>query len=251
MSTYTTELRYICETLAGFDDSAGYADTDNIIKAAAPKIFDFDFPIFDVLYKMPLCQKIIEHYYTREIGEETYGLWRLRLRARMREIMPYYNQLYKSAQLTFDPLTDTDITTIHKLTRAENSDATTTGTSSGTSSGRGKTTNTETSKREQDYSDTPQGDSTGVLDKKYLTSVTIENDSGSTTGTQETESQTNGTSSGTEKRSTDSVDDYLERITGKRGGQSYSSLITEFRETLINIDNMIVDELSDLFINLW
>lgn len=251
MSTYTTELRYICETVAGLDESVGYNDTDAIIKAAAPKIFNFDFPIFDPFYKIPLCEKIIEHYYTREIGEETYGLWRLRLRARMREIMPYYNQLYKSAQLTFDPLTDTDVTTTHKLTRAESSDAQTSGTSSGTSAGSGKTTNAETSKREQDYSDTPQGDSIGVLDKKYLTNVTIENNTGSTSGTQETESETSGTSSGTEKRSADSVDDYLERVTGKRGGQSYSTLITEFRETLINIDNMIIDELADLFINLW
>lgn len=251
MSTYTTELRYICETLAGFDESAGYADTDNIIKAAAPKIFDFDFPIFDALYKLPLCQKIIEHYYTREIGEETYGLWRLRLRARMREIMPYYNQLYKSAQIDFDPLTDTDITTTHKLTRGEKVDAATTGTSSGTSSGTGKNSASETNKREQDYSDTPQGDSTGVLDKKYLTNVTVENNTGSTSGTQESTSQTSGASSGTEKRSTDSVDDYIERVTGKRGGQSYSNLIAEFRETLINIDKMIIDELADLFINLW
>lgn len=251
MSTYTTELRYICETLAGLDDSAGYADTDNIIKAAAPKIFDFDFPIFDPLYKLPLCKKIIEHYYTREIGEETYGLWHLRLRARMRDIMPYYNQLYKSAQLIFDPLTDTDVITTHTLTRGEKSEAETKGTNSGTSSGTGKNSTTETANREQDYSDTPQGDSTGVLDKKYLTSVTVENNTGTTSGTQESSSQTTGTSSGTEKRSANSVDDYVERVTGKRGGQSYSNLIAEFRETFINIDNMIIDELADLFINLW
>ena len=251
MSTYTTELRYICETLAGIDESAGYADTDNIIKTAAPKIFNFNFPIFDPLYKFPLCEKIIEHYYTREIGEETYGLWRLRLRARMRDIMPYYNQLYKSAQLIFDPLTDTDVTTSHKLTRGEKSEAETKGTNSGTSSGTGKNSTTETANREQDYSDTPQGDSTGVLEKKYLTSVTVENNTGNTSGTQESTSQTTGTSSGTEKRSVDSVDDYIERVTGKRGGQSYSNLIAEFRETFINIDNMIIDELADLFINLW
>lgn len=251
MSKYTTELRYICESLAGLDNSAGYEQTENIIDKATPLIFSFEFPIFDSDYKIPLCQKIIEHYYNREIGAESYGLWRLQLRTKMREIMPYYNQLYKSAQLTFDPLQDTDTKTTHTLKRDESETHNDTRETSGKSSGSSKTSGTETSRAEQDYSDTPQGDSTGVLDKKYLTTVTVDNSNSNTSGTQETESTTSGTDASEGARAVKSTDEYIEQIAGKRGGQSYSALLTEFRETMLNIDMMIIDELSDLFINLW
>ena len=104
MSKYTTELRFICETKAGETESTGYNDVQDVIDNSWDKIFNFDFPIFDENYREPLCKKIIKHYYTREIAEETFGLWQLRLDARMNEIMPYFNKLYNSELLTIEPL---------------------------------------------------------------------------------------------------------------------------------------------------
>lgn len=147
MSNYTTELRFICETLAGFNVSQGGIKVDEIIETSAPKIFDFEFPIFDEEYRLPLCYKIIRHYYTREISEETFGLWKLRLETKMNEIMPYYNQLYLSEKLVFDPMKDTETTTEHH------------GTNSGNSVHRNL------------YSDTPQGSLEGVETETYLTTA--------------------------------------------------------------------------------
>lgn len=113
MSKYTTEVRFICESVTGNTESKGFNSVDTILTAAAPIIFDFDFPIFDPDYKLPLEKKILRHYYTREISEETYGLWKLRLEDRLNMIMPYYNQLYNSALLVFDPFKDVDLTTEH------------------------------------------------------------------------------------------------------------------------------------------
>lgn len=110
MSKYTTEVRYICETAAGLDESVGYDSINSVVQEAAPKIFNFDFPIFDSAYRLPLEMKILKHYYTREICEETVGLWKLRLETRMNEIMPYYNKLYTSETLQFNPLYDVDYT---------------------------------------------------------------------------------------------------------------------------------------------
>ena len=62
MSKYTTELRFICETEAGKTESVGLSKVDEVITAALPKIFDFDFPIFDENYPVPLETKIIRHY---------------------------------------------------------------------------------------------------------------------------------------------------------------------------------------------
>ncbi len=116
MSKYTTEVRYICEHYAGYDESKGYDSIDDIIQKAIPKIFDFDFPIYDEAYRNVLETKILMHYYTREIGLETVPLWKLKLKTLLNEIMPYYNQRYESTLIKFNPLHDTDLTTTNNKT---------------------------------------------------------------------------------------------------------------------------------------
>ena len=63
LSKYTTEVRYICETAANLTESKGYSYIDEILTAAAPKIFDFEFPIYDENYRSILEKKILKHYY--------------------------------------------------------------------------------------------------------------------------------------------------------------------------------------------
>ena len=111
MSKYTTEVRFICESLTGHEDSVGYDDVDSVIEDALPLIFDFEFPIFDENYRSVLETKILRHYYTREIGLETYGLWKLKLQTKLNEIMPYYNKLYETELFKYNPLYDVDMTT--------------------------------------------------------------------------------------------------------------------------------------------
>lgn len=114
MSKYTTEVRYICEFEAGLTESTGYTGIAEVINTAAPKVFNFNFPIFDEAYRLPLEKKILRHYYTREICEETVALWKLRLEDRMNMIMPFYNKLYNSELLQFNPFYDVDLTRDHK-----------------------------------------------------------------------------------------------------------------------------------------
>lgn len=134
MSKYTTELRYICELEAGLMESKGVSGVEEIITQAAPKIFNFPWPIFDEDYRLSLERKILLSYYTREICEETYGLWKLRLDAKLNEIMPYYNQLYKSQLIEFDPTHDVDYT----KTYTKKGDGTETKSGTETTSGTGK-----------------------------------------------------------------------------------------------------------------
>lgn len=136
MSKYTTEVRFICESITGHTSSVGFNDVKNVLADAAPLIFDFDYPIFDENYRIPLETKILRHYYTREICEETYGLWKLRLEDRMNVIMPYYNKLYESELLKFDPFRDVDLTTTH------------TGSNSGVVNESGSTNETRDNERE-------------------------------------------------------------------------------------------------------
>lgn len=104
MSLYTTEVRFICETLAGYDASQGYQKVNEIVNMAASGIFEDTIPFFDENYRGVLETKILKHYYTREIGFETVGLWIMKLNNKMNEIMPFYNKLYSSELLNFNPL---------------------------------------------------------------------------------------------------------------------------------------------------
>ena len=63
MSKYTTEVRYICEEYFGGNTSLNYPSINDVIQKALPKIFDFDFPIFDEKYRNVLESKIIKHFY--------------------------------------------------------------------------------------------------------------------------------------------------------------------------------------------
>ena len=56
MSEYTTEVRFICETLAGYDMSQGYGKVSEILDNSWYKVFDFNFPIFDEAYRSVLCK---------------------------------------------------------------------------------------------------------------------------------------------------------------------------------------------------
>jgi len=307
MSKYTTELRFICETSAGLTDSEGYTSTRDIIEKSRAKIFDFDYPIFDEKYRSVLETKIIKHYYTREIAAETVGLWKLWLDERMNNIMPYYNQLYKSELLEFNPLYDTDITTdsnrkekheentTDSNVRTDNTSRDENGTETRTDNLASSNTRTDDLKTSNDhedhdtdsgtndslqaYSDTPQNGLTGVTELNYLTNATkntgsdskTHNNNGSyetkNTGTQTNAATQTGTvrndisntvrntgtvsDSGTGTKNYDNVNDYLEHVKGKRGTESYAKMLQEYRKTFLNIDQMIINSLSDLFMGVW
>lgn len=290
MSKYTTEVRFICESASGLSESKGYTDIDTIIMNAIPKIFSFNFPIFDENYRSVLEKKILKHFYTREIGEETVGLWKLRLDTKLNEIMPYYNKLYNSELLDFNPLytanlnrskkTDYDSnreeneniddtsssnrTTTEKTTNSGEVDSSNSGSS--TANGNGTTVNKTTDL----YSETPQGSLIGVEDETYLTNARKTSDNGSTTSTTnntnsstgKVESTETGSSSGTDnstgtygrkrenKDALTSTENYLENVVGFEG-TSASDLLMKYRGTFINIDMMIINELEVLFFQLW
>lgn len=259
MSHYTTELRFVCEKFAGLDESVGYKDVNRIIESSRNKLFDFDFPIYDESYRSVLETKIIKHYYTQEIGFETVGLFQHKLDMRMNEIMPYYNELYESAAMEFNPLYDVDITETHE--------------GSGEKTGRG--TDAEINSKERDrtidndtvssgtgsntnynlYSQTPQGGLTGVNNEEYLTDARKTTDANSYNESENNDVAENETISENKNRtSTDNVtttDEYIRTIKGKRGGATYAKMIMEYRKTLLNIDMMIIKELANLFMLIW
>ena len=286
MSKYTTEVRFICESYSGLSESVGLSKTAEIIEKARPLIFDFDYPIFDGEYRKTLETKILKHYYTQEIGFEVVGLWKLYLDEKLNLIMPYYNQLYQSALLKIEPLINIKNETTHNETANENNSqqntandsstenetnnqtVTDTKTSNSTESG----TNTGSTNSENDNwtlsSDTPQGGLEGIKSMEYLTNATENKGTSSVnvngSESSSSESSENGKnilvgernkrgSKGSTFNSTASRNNALEYLTNNKGisGVSESELLMKYRETFLNIDKMIINDLSDLFMSVW
>lgn len=236
MSKYTTQVRFICETSAKLTESSGFNDIEDILNKSWNNIFS-DFPIFDEHYRPELCKKILRHYYTREICCETVGRWKLFLSDKMKNIMPYYNQLYQSELLKIQPLVSVDKSIKHE------------GSGSETKTTNRNVTNTSTSRTDGStdtwsyYSDTPQGGISGLDSNDYLTNATHN------MGTDGTSSSLNGSNTDNETGTGNRSDSYVDNVLGYDGNQS--EMLLKFRETFLNIDMMIIDELKDLFFTLW
>lgn len=223
MSKYTTEVRYICEVNAGLDESVGYDRVEEIISKSRTKIFDFSYPIFDSEYRSVLESKILRHFYTREIGFETVGLWKLKLSMKLNEIMPYYNRLYESGFNKVNIFDNVDLKTERDIDRKGNDEA-----------------NTETNTNNDGwtyFSDTPQGSVGNIKNLTYLTNATNDTLDGNTTGEA--------------KSNFENTEDYLEHKYGKYGGATYGELMKELQNTILDIDLMVIKELEELFMYLW
>ena len=251
MSKYTTEVRYICEHFSGMSESVGYNDVDQVIKNCLPKVFDFNFPIFDESYRTVLETKILRHYYTREIGLETVGLWKLKLNTKLNEIMPYYNQLYKSELIKFNPLYDVEITRERKTegkgtkdtengetrngeNHTENSQSSTNNTNNkvednGSVTGRteGTQNQTPTGNGTNMYSDTPQGAISDLQNGKYLTNATVDSATNAFTGT-----SGDSTTQTTENTRSDNTES--EVSTGGTNDNEYSSKMDGYSNTTLS-----------------
>lgn len=233
MSRYTIELRYLIE-----------GNYDLGLK---------DYPIFDETYREQLNNKIIQHYYFREIGFETEALFKNRLNQKMNEIMPYYNQMYESSKLKIDPLSTIDLEEVFSRKSK------TTGEGTSSTSGTGNNTNNFNSTDTTDYgkiskfSDIAQAQTTPneILNDKYLTSATVDDGQDKNTNTGTNTSQTESTTSGTSTDERNLDEDTTLTRKGNNGTASESELLNMYRETFLNIDMMIIDDLDELFLGIW
>lgn len=255
MSKYTTEVRFICENKSGLSESKGSSSVDDILDKSWDKIFTTKCEFFDESYRETLCKKILKHYYLREICCETVGIWLMWMNTRLEEIMPYYNQLYKSELLDLDVFNNVNLTRKH--TKKNDSTSKESGENSDESNVTEATTNggsvTNVGTEYQYYSDTPQGALSGVDSNTYLTNVTknTNNDTQTNKLTKDSNITSNSSGKNSSEGSANSNEEYEETVKGKEGGESYVKLLSEYRDTFLNIDLMVIEEFSDLFFGLW
>lgn len=188
------------------------------------KIRGFDFglnsyPIFDENYRSTLNKLILDNFLIYEIGFETPMMFKHYLNTKMETIMPYYNEMYKAQiNLLINPY-DNNIDITETFGRnVENS-----GNSNSSSSGNNKNL----------FQDTPQGNlsSTSIDNQEWATNLTLNqnsvNDNTSTSGT--------------------TVEDYTKHILGNNGKRYKAELYNTFIKNIKNINQEIINELTDLF----
>lgn len=203
-----------------------------------------------------LNNKILNRYKYREIGFETPGRFVDELEIALNEIMPYYNQLFKSHDVMEqldDPFGNVDI--------VETFEEETSGSASGNSKGSSKASDeTNTTANVENYSkhvksDTPQGllsiTNKDIDSVDYASEVDFNHDSntdtGKTTGESNTSSENESSSSSSGKTT------HTMTKKGNQGVNTYAHDMKELRETFLNIVKMIIEDerISELFMRVY
>lgn len=192
------------------------------IKNLIKNEFDFglqDYPIFDENYREILNNNILYYYYEDEIGLETPELFKIYLNRTMQRIMPYYNNLYIAQRNILETGLFNNVNYNEVSERKLNTE----GSSNTTSKGKGL------------FQDTPQGQisMTEFDDQHYATNLTLNNN--------DDKNITNGSS----------LDNYIRTVSGNNGNRYPIELFNEVRKNLMNIDDLIINELNDLFMGIY
>ena len=188
------------------------------IKNLMKNNFDFgltSYPIFDENYRETLNNNILYYYYEDEIGVETPELFKIYLNRTLDRIMPYYNNLYK------EQLKLLDNGLLNNVNYKEESNREIASSNNSTNKGKGL------------YQDTPQGaiDMTEFNSQHYATNLTMNSNEDFNSG--------------------NSTDNYVRIITGNNGNRYPIELLRDIKNNLMNIDNLIIEELEDLFMGIF
>lgn len=222
------------------------------IKNLIDNNFDFQmtkYPIFDENYRQTLNHNILYHYYEDEIGFETAPLFRLYLNQKLNEIMPKYNELYKAQKNLVDNNLLLNNTNLTESLTGNNTKQDTNNTSSTTSS-TSQSTNSGTSNNKNLYQDTPQGNIPSQdIDAQnvYATNISLDRNTSSST----INDTSNGTGSSNSTLNSNETNNYIKTIVGNNGGKYNIDILNDIQNNFMNIDLMIINELSDLFMGIY
>lgn len=220
MSKYTMEIRELVSTF-GEDEVKGWFSDYELSDFLTPE----EIAVINergTWSKEKLCKRIIDHFYTREIGTEAIGQFILFAKDKMNEIMETYAPLIYSASIKYDPLVNVNFTEEYKGTTGNTTSSTS------RSNGSGLTVN----------SDTPQGQisKSDILNGKYASSTSANESDNNLSGTT--------TDNGSQ--------DYIKTTKGNSGVSATSQvMLKQYREIIRAINTEIIFELEPLFMGIY
>lgn len=228
MATYTIQLRNVCD-IYGRDTVEGWFKAYNIDEYLTQEQQD-TIKQHGLWSKDRLAQKIVDHYWMREIGFETPALFKHQAEVMMNELMESELPRVYSASIEYDPLVNVDFTETYSQTRAGQGKAS--GTSSSTDNGSGLSVN----------SDTPQGQISKdeILKGKYASSTSANEQTGSSSA------KNDSTSESSEQT------EYSRRTRGNSGVTATAqAMVQQYRRVILAVDKEIIDALHPLFMGIF
>lgn len=228
MAKYTIELRHVCD-IYGREEVETWFKNYNISNYLTPEQIA-QIEKFGVWSKDRLAEKIVDHYYMREIGFETPALFKHYAKVTMQEIMERQFPKIYSNFLEYDPLSNVDFTETYTREIEGSSEGTSNSNSKNNASGLDINNDTPQTRI------TKQDLSTGAYASQVNQSDTSSN----------IEDETNAQSSS----------NTIERFTRHEEGDNgviitNQRLVKEFREIIVAIDEEIINELSKLFMGIY
>lgn len=220
MSKYTMEIREIVSTF-GRDEVKNWFEDYDLHDYLTEEEIDV-INERGVWNKDQLAERILDHYYTREIGTDAIGQFMLFVKDRMREIMETYAPIIYSASIKYDPLVNVDFSETYTGRSGASS------TTNSRSSGSGLTVS----------SDTPQGEinKNDILKGKYASS----------TAANENDSNVNG------ETVSDGTEEYVKTTKGNSGVSATSqAMIKQYRDVIRAVNTEIIYELEPLFMGIY
>lgn len=187
--------------------------------------YDLDmthYPIWNETYRDILNQKILNHYYEDEIGFETVGLFKFYLNNKLNEIMPYYNDLYRAQEIALTNILG-NVDMYEESDRLNNNLV--------------NTSSNSNSNSKNLFQDTPQGKiNFAKLEEQqwatnYTNNVNDINDSSNSTG--------------------ENKENYKRHVYGNDGKKYNIDLLKEVKDNIFNIDLMIINDLQELFMQIF
>lgn len=220
MSKYTFELREVISTF-GRDEVKKWFSDYNLSDYLTPEEIQV---IEDkgVWSKDQLAERILDHYFMREIGTDAIGQFMLFVKDQMREIMETYAPIIYSASIKYDPLVNVNFSEIYTGKTGDTSSASNSMNGSGLVIG----------------SDTPQGEisKSNILEGKYASSTSANESENSATS----EATSNGTQ------------EYIKTTKGNSGVSATSqAMIKQYRDVIRAVNTEIIYELEPLFMGIY
>ena len=203
-------------------------ELNTLLKDDKFNVFDFDYDFYDEVLKPIFEVKFKDYYRFYEIGFETVERFQHNLKAKLNLIMPYYKQLYQtelaSKDINFLLNKDLKETFIRDI---EGND---------TSNNVSSTVAKSDSISKESYLDN------GNADLSLTDGLTGISSNGSTGDTQ---SKSDSTASNKSTEKTELISQ------GNIGITSSAELLQKWRDTIINIDKMIIEDCKDLFMQIY
>ena len=235
MSKYTMELRKLFEpitytnTLFTREQVEGFFKDYDLEDYLTPKQIE-TIEETGLWNKDKLARKIVDHYYMREIGFETIGLFVHYAKVTMQELMEEYLPLIYSSAIQYDPLVNVDYTESFERTKETENEGSSDSTSSSNASSLGVN------------SDTPQGQ----ISKQAILAGTY----ASSTGANENESSVSSESSN--NANSNESENYTKHVKGNSGvSATAQKMIEQYRANIRAIDREIIEKLGILFMGLY